>query len=344
MEKKFDTEFTLIKNAQQSGSRVATDRPNITFELDAANDDGGYIYTAGKKRIFDTDELKKAINVEVSELLPNTLETDLDLVQGSLYRDATQSIIDLGEIIASQSVEIADLSARVSELESISASLDIELDSARLRLTIAEESADSIREQLILINESAQQSLQRATLEGIERASLAGRNEGLYAQVQSYKEQVESLTEQLTGKTARLQEGAKAGADITARSTNISNPMHADLTFRGRAKDNGDGRWINGNEIELFNFTVNDVVVSFAQKNVDFLNNIPSITLKPMELRKIKVTSNKSKVNTYKPSAGFNLRADRSYKGTLEIKTNNGTISLTLEVQKQVGARFSGEG
>jgi hypothetical protein len=57
-------EFELIKkHLQMSGSLAARDRVGVNFQAAMDNDAEGYIYAATKKRIYNIDELKKAIDV-----------------------------------------------------------------------------------------------------------------------------------------------------------------------------------------------------------------------------------------------------------------------------------------
>ena len=59
----------------------------------------------------------------------------------------------------------------------------------------------------------------------------------------------------MNGKNARLAEGAKAGADITARVVEKSDAKLADLYFDYKNKS-ASGTWLNGPTVELFNTTI----------------------------------------------------------------------------------------
>lgn len=218
--------------------------------------------------------------------------------------------------------------------------MDVELDSERLLRVTAEANAENLRTQFAIITDQLQTNIQRMTLDGIENSALKARNEGQNATIESLKKQVDSLTEQLNGKNARIAEGAKAGADITVRVINKGDQRYNDLTFRGRAKDDGNGSWINGPEVELFNFSLDVQNVSISQKGVDFLNGPFAVTLQPQEKKTISFTTNKGKVDDYAPSAGFGFTGDKEYTGTLEFKTSKGTVSLSLAVQKQRGNQW----
>ncbi len=336
-------EFELIrKDLQISGSLAARDRPNVYFEAFSDAQGKGFAYAPSKKRVYNTDELKKVIDVNVFELIPSSPELELDLIPRPVYNEVTRSLELARETIASQSLQISELETEVARLVSVSASLDIELDSERLLRVTAEANAETLRTQFAIITDQLQTNIQRMTLEGIENASLKARNEGQNATIESLKKQVDSLTQQLNGKNARLAEGAKAGADITVRVINKGDQKYNDLTFRGRAKDDGRGSWINGPEVEIYNFSLDVQNVTIIEKNISFLGGPFSVTVQPQEKVTISFTTNNGKVDGFKPSAGFGFTGDKEYTGTLEFKSTNGTVSLSTAVQKMRGTNFTG--
>ena len=335
-------EFELIKkDLQISGSLVARERDTVYFEASLDQDKTGFVYAPSKKRIYNTDELKKAIDVNVFELIPTSPEIELDLIPRPVYNEATRSLELANGTIASQSIQISELQSEVANLTAISASLDIELDSERLLRVTAESNAESLRTQFAIITDTLQSNIQRMTLEGIENSSLKGRNEGQNATIESLKKQVDSLTEQLNGKNARLAEGAKAGADITARIIEKENAAATDIFYDSVVDDNGGGKWINGPTIELFNFSVDEQVVTVSQNvddNANWLSFPSSITLKSQEKIQITLGTDKDLINSVGPTARFlgifGGGSARQYKGTLAFKTKNGTISFSTTLDK----------
>lgn len=333
----------IKKDLQMSGSLIARDRENVYFEASLDEDKAGFVYAPSKKRVYNTDELKKAIDVNVFELIPSSPELELDLVPRPVYNEATYSLQLARITIASQSLQISQLETEVARLVAVSASLDLELDSERLLRVTAEANAETLRTQFAIITDQLQTNIQRMTLEGIENASLKARNEGQNATIESLKKQVDSLTDQLNGKNARLAEGAKSGADITVRVINKGDQRYNDLTFRGRAKDDGRGSWINGPEVEIYNFTLEAQNVTITEKNTSFLSGPFSVIIQPQEKKTISFTTNAKKVDDFAPSAGFGGKGDKEYTGTLEFKTTNGTVSLSTSVQKQRGDNWTGK-
>lgn len=323
-----------------SGSLVARDRDNVYFEATLDQDKSGFVYAPSKKRVYNTDELKKAIDVNVFELIPTSPEIELDLVPRPVYNEATRSLQLANGTIASQSIQISELQSEVANLTAVSAALDIELDSERLIRVTAEANAESLRTQFAIITDTLQGNIQRMTLEGIENSSLKARNEGQNATIESLKKQVDSLTEQLNGKNARLAEGAKAGADITVRVINKGDQKYNDLTYRARAKDDGNGSWINGPDVEIFNFSLETQNITITEKNISFLSGPFSVSVQPQEKKTITFTHNAGKVDDFSPSSGFGFTGDKEYTGTLDFKSANGTVSLSTAVQKQRGNQW----
>jgi hypothetical protein len=333
-------EFELIrKDLQNSGSLVAKNKPNSYFQTNIEDEKGGFVYAPSKKRVYNTDELKKTIDINVVELIPDRLETEFDLVPRPLYNDATRSLELANETIASQSVVIGGLEAQVSELTAISASLDVQLDNERLLRVTAESNAEQLRKQFVLVNDTMQTSLQRSVSEGIEKTGLQARNEGQNATIQSLQKQVDSLGQQLNGKNARLAEGAKAGADITVRVIEKSDPAQKDLYFDVKTGQT-TGKWLNGPTVEIFNTTLETQTVQITIKNTQAWIGGPSmVTVEPQEKVEISIQPNFSVINGLEPKPRtvlglFGGGQATNYTGTLVFKTTNGEVALSCNLYK----------
>jgi len=101
-------------------------------------------------------------------------------------------------------------------------------------------------------------------------------------------------------------------------------------------KDNGNVKWINGPEIEVYNFTSAPVTVSFetAGKTKDAYGKPASFTLEAKARKLVTVPTNKDGV------LGLNVGKDTLYAGSFLIKTTTSTITLTAGLQLQRGAKF----
>lgn len=333
-------EFELIKkDLQNSGSLAAKNRPNTYFQTNIEDEKGGFVYAPSKKRIYNTDELKKTIDINVVELIPDRQETELDLIPRPIYNEATRSLEIANGTIASQSVVIGGLESQVSDLTSISASLDVQLDNERLLRVTAESNSEQLRKQFVLVNDTMQTSLQRSVNEGIEKTGLQARNEGQNATIQSLNKQVDSLTQQLNGKNARLAEGAKAGADITIRVIEKSDPAQKELYFDVKTGQT-TGKWINGPTVELFNTTLEPQAVQITVKNVQkWISGPTLVNIKPQEKVEITIQPNFSVINGLDPRPRTFLGIAgggqaTNYTGTLVFKTTNGEVSLSINLYK----------
>jgi hypothetical protein len=257
------TELQIKSNLQQSGSLVSTARANVVFESTVDDMSTGYIYAPTQKKIYNTDELKKALDIEVTELLPDDQSQELDLVPRPLYEDAVNALIIAEATIEDQSYEIANLEATASFLQSKINVLEVQVDSEALLRIISEANADNIRQQLVLINDNAQTALQRSVLEGISRSALEARNSGLATQVQALKSEV--LDWKILAQQAQIRQAAAQAADgfpgtyeqgeyggWKIPQSEISNPNSQLLI--GVWNDD-DVRYIQGTALNLYNFS-----------------------------------------------------------------------------------------
>jgi hypothetical protein len=320
-------EFELIKkDLQMSGSLAARDRVGVTFQAAMDNDKEGYIYAATKKRVYNIDELKKAIDVNITELIPESQTSELDLVPRPLYNEVTQSLNEALILIDEQSTTISNLEADVSTLLAVSASLDVKLDGERLLRVTAEANSEQLRKQFTLVNDSFQVSLERSVLEGIERVSLQSRNEGQGSTIQSLQKQVDSLTQQLMGKNARIAEGAKVGGELTVRVIEKGDATLKEIYFDYK-NGSAAGVFINGPSLELFNSSLEtmNVAVKFDSRgDLVWLKNA-NYTLEPQEKKVIKLEPN---------YPGFNWKREKgaNHQGNVSIKSGTNEVVLAANM------------
>lgn len=268
---------SIVTGLAASGSEIATARETIPFEATVKDPASGFIFSPSTSPAYDPSALKKAIDTNLGEMSVPEEEVILDLVPRPLYEDALEALATAEQIIETQSVTIADLEIKVSELQSQIETLSSDLDNERLQRVVAEANADNFRQQLQLINESAQVALQRSILEGIERTSCEAISEGLRAEVAALKEktitlqqQIDSLNNLLAGRDAQIQAGADFNGEITVRVLSKPEAGDSDLSFLtsvNRAKSNS-GTWINGPTIEIGNYSTVDQTI-----NIDMSGN-----------------------------------------------------------------------
>jgi len=210
---------------------------------------------------YNTRELKKSVDVEIFELLPNVPEPQPDTVPRPVYNGALEQIDDLTLEVQRLNVEVNDLSSKVSELQIVSESLKIEADNQTLFANIANEQRDVANTQIASTTIDLQNAVQNSINEAIQRVSLTARNEALV-------QENESLREQLFGLSAQTAEGAKSGANnnFTVKVTNPKNYPDADI-YTSTSHNAGGGRKMS-NTIEVSNVTtdlnITNVAFTFA--------------------------------------------------------------------------------
>ena len=150
--------------------------------------DGGIISGKLIRPKYNNEELKKSIDIEIFELLPNVPAPQPDVVPRPVYNVATQSIIDLTEEVQRLNFEVNDLTAKVSELEIVSESLKIEADNQLLRANIAEDTATVANTQVAVTTIDLQNAIQNSINEAVQRVSLTARIEALQESFRVQKE------------------------------------------------------------------------------------------------------------------------------------------------------------
>ena len=156
---------------------------------------------------YDEGELKRSIDTVIVELLPLDIPEEPETVLKVIYDAALAEIALRDETIRAQSTVILDLRNKVTELEIVSQSLRVELDSKDLLLAVAQNETQTATNRVTTATQDLSNAIQRATAESIQRVSLFARNQNL-------EDEVKSLREQLYGKQGELAEGAKVGENF----------------------------------------------------------------------------------------------------------------------------------
>jgi hypothetical protein len=301
----------------------------------ASNDDDGIIFGKLTKPKYNKVELIKSIDTNIVELIPIEAPPLPDTVLRSIYNPVTQSVIDLTAEVERLNGNILDLTGKVKELEIISQSLRVDLDAKDLVVASSQnqsfQSTNKVQSSVV----DLQNAIQKATAEAIQRVSLT-------ALTRALESENATLREQLFGKQASKDEGAKVTDDFAVKVVNKAEAQYADLTFRARAKDNGRGTWINGPEINIKNFTKDSVTITFAQDGEisGIFNSIPSLTLASNEEKNITLKTIDGKIKDYAPKNGFGFIGDKEYKGNIIVKSSKGTVNIPVALQKMRGDKW----
>lgn len=322
---------SLVNSIEISGSlALPTRNDSGVYEFKEKQENDGVVYGKLVKPKYNVDELIKSIDTTIFELLPIE-EPELPETVLKVIYDAALEDIRLRDItIAEQTDIILDLRAKVTELEIVSQSLRVQIDGKELLVAnadnLAAQSTNKISSTLI----DLQNSIQKATVESIQRVSLFARNQAL-------EQELGALREQLYGKQGKIAEGAKVGEDFSAKIIEVKNKDLGDIAYRARA-NKATEEWINGPTLELTNFTTNkDTNITFTISGDPIINVPGSVTLKAGETKNVKLVENINWIRDQKPKGIAGTSGDREYRSSLKIKSSTGSsseVSLSIYLKK----------
>jgi hypothetical protein len=314
---------------------------------------------------YNNIELKKAVDLIVDELIPQSSEDALLTVKKKVYDDLLAQLLAERARVVELNEEIGRLNVDISELQSLIDLLRSEVDIAKLSEAALQTEFLSLNEKYTTLIEDFQSALTKGILESIERASL-------YAQVVGLQTQVQSLSEQLFGKTAKIQQGAKAALSFTVRVIGNSNLPGSDIIVRDKRDKSELPAMIKGSTIEIYNFTKKDIEVAWRIPNDGVISGFFSAVLRTGERNDILNSIKPSKITvragatifipvldptnfTFIDAKKINdliFGTDREFTTSIifeakplqgQIIRSDDSVTLSYTIQKQVGARYTGE-
>jgi hypothetical protein len=244
--------------------------------VDSNNIASSLVFKGLTKDKYDTEELIKAVDVEVKELLPNIPNTNLDLVPRPIYNEKVAENEDLRKVVTKLNGDIVVLNSRISTLES---QVQTEINN---RLSI-EQTNDLLVNQIETLNATIEDfasqistSLQKSVDESILRASLQSQKTGFKAQIEALIQQINSLNAIIEGLQSQL--GAvrqQKDLETVAQSqggTIINKIVTANFSPKGSATDpvmsykiknaRDDAKeWINGRNLKITNNDLEPVTI-----------------------------------------------------------------------------------
>jgi predicted nucleic acid-binding Zn-ribbon protein len=247
--------------------------------VDKTNIASSLVFKGLTKDKYDNEELIKAVDVEVKELLPNIPNTNLDLVPRPVYNEKVVENEDLRKVVTKLNGDIVVLNSRISTLES---QVQTEINN---RLSI-EQTNDLLVNQIETLNATIEDfasqistSLQKSVDESILRASLQSQKTGFKAQIEALIKQIDSLNAIIEGLQAQL--GAvrqQKDLESVAQSqggTIINKIVTANFSPKGSANDpvmsykienaRKDRReWVNGRNLKLTNNDLEPVNITIT--------------------------------------------------------------------------------
>jgi hypothetical protein len=284
--------------------------------VDDSNVASSLVFKGLTKDKYDTEELIKAVDVEVKELLPNIPSINLDLVPRPVYNEKVAENEDLRKVVRKLNGDIVVLNSTISALE---AQVEFEINN---RLSI-EQINDILVNQIETLNATildfASQiatSLQKSVDESILRASLQSQKTGFKAQIEALIQQINSLNAIIEGLQAQLgavrqqkdleQTTQAQGGTIINKIVNVNftpkgSPTDSTMAFKIKNARDKANQWVRGESLKLINNDLEPVDITInatydqnqrwfkipkpsfkmspgATEEITFLANIPGIS------------------------------------------------------------------
>jgi hypothetical protein len=363
----------LLQELTISGSVAIKSKNEFGVNLFAQEDlKDGVLYGSLTKPKYNEDELKKSVDIIITELLPIELPVLPDTVLRSVYNQATQSILDLTAEIQTLNTTIGELNSKVSGLEAVSESLRVEIDSKDLLIDIANNQLEQSNKKISEITIDLSNAIQRGIAESVERNSLNARNESLKAEivslkaahtaeVEGLKTQIDTLRDQLFGRQGAVLEGQSTTEDFGVLVLNRTQELIQGLLYYAQiivsnSNPESDRGWLNGPGVQLENFTSSPITItveypttiinpnnsSNRQVSVgDLLITPTPITIQPGQKQTV-LFSLKNDDNTKNLNKLFVTR-DRAFFGKVIFRSSAGTsLEIPITFRKQNGKNYTG--
>ncbi len=247
--------------------------------VDNTNVASSLVFKGLTKSKYDTEELVKAVDVAVTELLPNIPTTNLDLVPRPIYNLELTASAQLRTEVANLNLLVSNLNSQISTLQ---AQVQTEINN---RLTI-EQTNDLLVNQIDTLNATIEDftgqistSLQKSVDESILRASLQSQKTGFKAQIEALIKQIDSLNAIIEGlqaqlgavrqqkdleQTAQTQGGTIINKIVTANFTPKGTPSDATMAYKIKNARDDAKEWVRGKSLKLVNNDLEPVDVVIA--------------------------------------------------------------------------------
>lgn len=359
----------FLQRIQKEGSTALKGRNPFGVNVFSGSvTDDGVVSGQLTKTKYNTQELVKSVDTNIFELLPPEIPPTPDVVPRPIYNEALARISELEIDVENLNIEISDLTSLVSDLRVTTQSLRIDLDGKDLLVASVENQNQQSIQQTQGSIFDLQNSIQRATSEAIERTSIEAVNQSLLSQIDGLNSQIGSLNNTISDLSDRLvdtqnqlvfaqtvsneqAEGAYGGADtgVTANPT-ITDSGVAPITWRGRPGNNdaygespgglftpaGFGRWINGQNIDVFNPGEASVNVSVRLNGFNGKQPITSrsFTVPPGGRFPYNPSINLDEVRKLQTGR------DSRFNGSLVFTTPKGSFEIPVEIQIQIGGEY----
>ena len=309
-----------VKDILISGSGVINTRNQQgvhMFSDQIATD--GILASKLTKPSYNTGELLKAVDVTITELIPNEVTTGPATVLKTVY-DASLTEIELRDAtISSLNKNILSLNAKIGQLESVTQSLSIDLDNQKLLVANADNQSAITLTRIKSGIVDLQNAIQKGTSEAIQRVSLIAR-------LSSLEKENKTLKEEIFGKQSKQAEGFTVGEDFGFKILSILDKDFAGLRYDARANE-AEEKWTNGPAVEFSNFSSVDTTLTFTEIGDDLILEIQPVPLKAGQKVVIQIKENISSIRGKRPYGSVGTTGDTDYFSTINVKSGaSGTV------------------
>ena len=247
--------------------------------VDDSNVASSLVFKGLTKDKYDTEELIKAVDVEVKELLPNIPSINLDLVPRPVYNEKVAENEDLRKVVRKLSGDIVVLNSTISALESqVQAEINNRLSVEQINDVLVNQ-IETLNATILDFASQIATSLQKSVDESILRASLQSQKTGFKAQIEALIQQINSLNAIIEGLQAQL--GAvrqQKDLETTTQGqggTTINKIVSTNFTAKGSANDpvmsykiknaRDDAKeWVNGKNLKITNNDLEPVTIKIS--------------------------------------------------------------------------------
>lgn len=280
-----------------------------------------------EKPKYNEDELKKAVDTDVDELIGSPKKEKPPVVPKPLYDDLRRLYDERGVRINELESLISDLESEVETLNSELEALLIQVDALSLQTAAAQNEAQVTNDRYALLLQDFSNAVVKSTKEGIERVSLKAQTEGLIAQKESLREQLKALNlivGQLQSQIEADIEREYLNSTIQDEQNNFAYKIPqqniTDPSKGGIYNDWNKKNYVqkNGRQLVFYNFNETPVTVRVTKSGRDGTNK-----------------------NSIKVPSSFTIGPGAGYNETLGKTATPGVTSIELGFDRPGGYKVS---
>lgn len=273
--RKQDLEGILRVSGSNASSKnnygvIVTDKNDVATSL---------VFKPLNKIKIDTNEITKAIDVDIKELKPQPQAQQKDIIPKSLYDEQVATNEDLRKKVEELNTNISKLNDSISDLKTqVTNETNNKLSVEQSNDALANQ-VDALSKTIDDFSKQIQSSLQKSVEESILRASLQAQNVGFKAQIEALIKQIDSLNSIIEGLQSQLGAVQQQQA-IQTSSQNIAvaagGEVINDVVVAVGIKDgivgrinnkSNECRWERGQSLEISNNDTGPVTVTLTIQN-----------------------------------------------------------------------------